>query len=152
MEADRLRKYYSRFESREIGDLVINIAPTKNDIPVLEVVGFDEPTRCFVISFKLENENSKLAFRDDILEIHVGMNTNKIAKIVVKNVDRSNIRAITLLFETTLDRFERELLKDVNSISPIEDRLRKIGNYDIIDRQLKETKDIFEESSASAPL
>lgn len=152
MEKDRFRKYYSDFKSRKIGELEINIAPTKNDIPILEFAGFEEPNKRFVIGFKLENENSKIALEDDMLEIHVGMNTNKIAKIVVKNVDRNNIRAITVSFETTLDRFGQKLLEAVDRVSPIEDKLRKIGNYDIIDRQLKETKDIFQESSASAPL
>lgn len=151
MEEDRFKKYYSDFKSRKVGELEINIAPIKNDIPILEFAGFDELKRCFLIIFKLENENAKLALEDAMLEIYVGMNTNKIAKIVVKNVDRNNIRRITVSFETTLDKFGRELLENVNRISPIEDRLRKIGNYDIIDRQLKETKDIFQESSASAP-
>lgn len=152
MEKDRFRKYYSDFKSRTIGELEINIAPTKNDIPFLEFAGFDETSRSFVVIFKLENENSKLGLEDDTLEIHVGMNTNKIAKIVVKNVDRNSLKAKTVSFETTLDKFGRELLEAVTKITPVEDRLRKIGNYDIIDRQLKETKDILEKRSASASL
>jgi hypothetical protein len=148
MVEDRFRKYYSRFENRKIGELSVNIAPIKNDVPVLEFAGFDETKRCFVIIFKLENENSKMAFEDDNLEIHVGMNNNKISKIVVKNVDRNNLQSITVTIVTLIDRFGKGLLEDANNVVPIEERLRKIGNYDIIDRQLKETKDIFEKSSA----
>lgn len=152
MEEERFRKYYSDFKSRKIGELEINIAPTKNDIPFLEFAGFDETNRSFVIIFRLENENSKIAFEDDLIKIYVGMNTNKIAKIVVKNVDRHRIKEITVSFGTTLDEFNRKLLEAVNKAAPVEDRLRKLGNYDVVDRQLRETKDIFEKSSSSGSL
>jgi hypothetical protein len=126
MEKERFEKYYTNFIYRPVGNLVINIAPLRNDIPVLEFVGIDELTKSFIINFKLENENLRKALEDDHIEIHQGANTGKIGKIKVKNVDKNKIRDIVVIIDTTIDKFRKDLFEEIDNLRLMEEKLKRM--------------------------
>ena len=147
MGAERINKYYSAFINRNVENLVISIAPVKNDIPELRSAGLDPRDNSINIDFVVENEDTIPAFGDDLIEIHLGANSGKIARIKVKNA--RGIKDIIVQVETSVDKFMNDSFERITSAPSLKEKLKWLGKYDLIERQLRESKDIFQDFATS---
>jgi hypothetical protein len=142
MVSERINKYYSDFINRDIEGLVISISPVMNDIPELRSVGFCAKDGTFNIEFVVGGENTICAFSDERIEIYVGANSGKVGLVKVKNA--SNLKDIIVQFEASIDEFKNKSFQEVRKALSLNEKLKYLGQYDLIERQLKESKDLFE--------
>jgi hypothetical protein len=145
--SDRLEKYYQRFINREVGNLRIKIAPTLENIPNIKFVGYDNINKCFLIEFDIgeESKNITKTFSDEHVEIYQGRLTEKIAKIIIK-VDEAAKQKIDVIITVSFDNFTK-IYEDYFRHGDLNKRLKRMGQYDIVERQLNESKDMLQHNN-----
>ena len=144
MSAERISKYYADFRDRDVGDLVIKIAPLKNEVPEIRSIGLDPRDKSFNIEFIIENEGAILAFNDKYIEIYLGSCSGKVARIKIHNI--SNIRDIIVQFHKSVGEFKAQSFKKIKDAATLGEKLGSIGKYDMLERQLLESEDLLKQA------
>lgn len=147
MKKERIEKFYSDFLPRTVEGLKISIAPLRNDIPELRSVGFDRRDNSFNIDFETGNEASIQTFKDEFIEICNGANSGKISNITIFNANKFD--EIIVHFSSAVEKIIKDSEQKVIESASLKEKLKWVGRFDLIDRQLKESKDILETSLAS---
>jgi hypothetical protein len=151
VQTDRLAQYYKEFLDREVGELIITIAPVRNDIPRLIFVGHDEASNNYIINFDLLGEQLTRTFSYDRVEILQGSSSDKIGRIVIKDFPMSHRQnACTKFVQKAFDKFRESLTAGTGKPLDLVHELRRVGRFDIIDRQLKESKDLVASADIDA--
>jgi hypothetical protein len=145
MESDRINKYYSGFMDRDIGELIIKIAPLKNEIPELRSFGRDPRDNSFNIEFVFEGEGLIKAFDDKVIEIYLGNNSGRIGIIKVKNT--TNISDIIVEIHKSIGSFKAQSFKRIKEAATLKEKLDNIGRYDMLDRQIRESEDLLNQAN-----